>query len=243
MRYVTTPALLALYASFVSSLALAQTSSDPGYSGWGQAGSNSLYAGASFLNGQRPDEAKSGPERYQRIQGWLCYQLYGYYDKTRFDTLVGGEISAGFGYVTPESANPGRSPEPSDNWTRVHFRSEGAFDYALVHWSGAVAGRVVFGAGGGFEFGSSWYNRHSQAYPLILGRIQLFFGGSTGLHLAYHFIPITTDKWRDQEQSGEVLLSLRWFQLGAQVQYVRVVDALPQILAITNIGGVIGLLF
>jgi hypothetical protein len=119
MRHVMSPAVLALCASFMSSLALAQTSSDPGNSGWGQAGSNNLYAGASFLNGQRPDQSSSGPERYQRIQSWLCYQAYGYYDKTRFDTLVGGEISAGFGYVTRESANPRRSPEPSDNWTRV----------------------------------------------------------------------------------------------------------------------------
>jgi hypothetical protein len=245
MKRVPSAAGVALGVALTSTVLAADVSSDPAYNGWGRAGDHSVEAVVSLRDGRRPDASASAPERYQRFQGWVFYQYYAYHDKTRFDTLVGGEIGAGVGYVSPEVADPVRSPEPSKRWVPLHFRSEGAFDFAVVHWQGTIAGRLLFGAGAGFEIGSNWYSPTGQAYPLVLGRFQLFLGSSGGLHLTYHLVPITSDTWkkhpyRVMDHRGDALLSLGRYHLGAQVQYSRLAGALPRALTATTIGIVAG---
>jgi hypothetical protein len=248
VRLIACSWLVLLGASMASGPTLAGDVLDLTNAGWGRAGNNHLWASVSFLNGDRPVGTDGGVESYHRLQTWLMYQYYSYFDKTYLGTLVGGEISVGFGYVSPESANPSRQPEPSENWKPVHFKSEGAFDYALVHWDGLVAGRIVFGAGGGVELGSSWYSVNGNSYPLILGRMQLFFGDSVALHAKYQYVPITSDAARDtsyriQEHHAEAFVSYRHFYAGAQFQSVVVVVPKTGTLVANDIGAMIGALF
>ena len=248
MRRIACSWLVLLAISTASTTVLADEAEDADNAGWGHLGNNHLCANLSFLNGHRLASPDGGDESYHRLQTWLMYHLYGYFDRTYLGTLVGGEISVGFGYVSPETADPQRHPEPSENWKPVHFKFEGAFDYALVHWGGPVGGRIVFGAGGGFELGSSWYSVTGDTYPLILGRFQLFFGQAVAFDARYLYVPITSDAgrhtaFRVQEHKSEALLSYRHFYAGAQVQSVVVRVPDKGTFVANDFGAVIGAVF
>jgi hypothetical protein len=218
--------------------------------GYGHPGNNRLTLSASLMSGQRRgldavpvipvDPAAPVPstvtkEDYSRSAAWLSYEYYTYFSKTRFDTLVGMEFLGAVGFITPEVADPERKPEPHENWTKVHAQMDVAIDYALVHWGGGLPGRVVFGAGGGGEIGSYWHNEDAMAYPLLLGRVQLFPSQSLGVHLAYKWIPTTTGDYTVSDHRTEAAVALGSWQLGARFALTNV-DFAGQTLSTSSLG-------
>ncbi len=163
-------------------------------------------------------------EDYSQLAVWASYNYYTFWDKTRFDTLVGGEFSASVGYVSQETADPERKPEPTEDWSKFHAQMDWTFDYALVHWGGGLPGRVVFGAGAGGELGSYWYNKDASAYPLLRGRLQLFPNQSLGVHLGYRWIPTTTGDYTVREHLFDGAVNLQNWQVGARATLTQVLD-------------------
>ncbi len=134
---------------------------------------------------------------YKRTQYTLDFDVYGYWDATRFDTLIGAEFLMKFGVggvEKYEGVDPGSS--------KLYFRSDFAFDYGVVHWDGPVRGRVSFGAGAGMDFAPRWYGG-DRYYPQLVGRVQLWFG-DLGVHASWHHLPATSGGYNDREHRLEL---------------------------------------
>jgi hypothetical protein len=128
---------------------------------------------------------------YKRNGFGLDFDVLGFWDATRFDTLIGAEIRSQFGAYTAPKVEGATATE--NDKTHLFFRTDVAMDYGLIHWDGAIKGRVSGGAGFGFDInGGRWWTQSGRAYPLLLGRVQLQVG-AIGLHAAYHYIPTTTN--------------------------------------------------
>lgn len=148
-------------------------------------------------SGERPAggiQAVSGSsiptEKYDRKGFGLDFDLMGYWDATRFDTLLGAELLTKFGSYGAEKVD-GDSNAPDKNY--LMFRMDAAADYGLLHWDGPMKGRIAGGAGFGFDLdGGKWYAEKGRAYALLLARVQLQVG-SIGLHGSYHWVPTTTN--------------------------------------------------
>ncbi|MDX2056045.1 MAG: hypothetical protein SFV15_26825 [Polyangiaceae bacterium] len=251
---------LGLSLALIPNLAHATDLDDLDENGWGQAGVSRLALSAYRLSGTRPAApvapdlnqpvmpapgapTPSPTEDYSRTQAWLTYDLYGYFDKTRFNTLVGAELSAGLGFFTPEAADPERATEPSKDYSKIHARLDMAMDYAPIHWGGSLGGRWVFGAGFGGELGSSWYTDGARVYPLLLTRLQFFLGESSALHFAGHWLPSTSDANDVSELRLEGSYAIGSVDLGASLQR-PVVGGIPQgKLSATAMGLVLGYIF
>lgn len=133
---------------------------------------------------------------YKRTQYTLDFDMYGFWDATRFDSLIGAEFVAKLGVGGTEKFDSG------DGKSGLYFRSDFAFDYGVVHWDGDVRGRISFGAGAGMDFAPRWYGG-SRYYPQLLGRVQLWFG-DLGVHASWHHLPATTGTYNDREHRFEV---------------------------------------
>ncbi len=235
--------------------------------GYGHPGNNRLSVSGGMLEGERPwtpdgdvavdPNVNPNPvpptpvatplvepkEKYNRAVGWVTYEYYSFWDKTRFDTLVGTEFLVGAGYLTPEKADPERVIERSANWSKPHLKAEFAFDYAPIHWGGGLPGRLVFGLGAGAELGSYWQNEDGRTYPLVAGRAQLFPNQSFGIHLAYHWMPTCTGNYKVREHRYEATVALGSWQLGVHGTETRVLDASDTALMSRHLGGLIGYTF
>ncbi len=146
------------------------------------------------------------------------------------------------GYIGAEKADPVRQSEPSANWSKFHGRFEGAFDYALLHWQGGAAGRVVLGAGAGGELGSYWHTDGGRLYPILQSRLQLF-PGALALDLAYRFIPTTTGDNAVREHRFSACLGINSFRLGAEATLLKVRTPAQEWFDSTTLGGTLGIVF
>jgi hypothetical protein len=157
---------------------------------------NSARIGAFYgmLSGERPTAGVAGQaptESYTRRGFGVDFDVLGFWDATRFDTLLGAEFLAKFGSYGASKVEG--QPESGDDKSYVFFRMDAAADYGLLHWDGPVKGRISGGAGFGFDIdGGKWYADHGRAYALLLARVQLSLGGH-GLHGSYHWVPTTAN--------------------------------------------------
>ncbi len=130
-------------------------------------------------------------EDFKRTGVGVDLDLLGFWDATRFDTLIGAELVTKFGAYSAAKVDGATATE--NDKTHLFFRMDAAMDYGLIHWDGAIKGRISGGAGFGFDLnGGRWWTQSGRAYPMLLGRVQLGLGG-IGLHAAYHYIPTTTN--------------------------------------------------
>lgn len=143
--------------------------------------------------GDMPSAATDGPtlpsKGYKRNGFGVEVDMLGFWDATRFDTLLGAEFKSVFGSYA--SAKIDGEAESASDKNYLMFRLDAAADYGLLHWDGPIKGRISGGAGAGFDFdGGKWYASQGRAYTQLLGRVQLF-AGNLGLHASYHWIPGT----------------------------------------------------
>lgn len=155
---------------------------------WGRFG---VFYGT--LSGDRPAGPTSGPtiptRGYTRNGFGVDFDMLGFWDATRFDTLLGAELRASFGSYS--AAQLAGEPDSAAAKSYLTFRLDAASDYGLLHWDGSTKGRISGGAGFGFDLdGGKWYAPGGRAYPQLLARVQVLVGG-LGLHGAYHWIPGT----------------------------------------------------
>jgi hypothetical protein len=135
---------------------------------------------------------------YTRNRISLDFDLYGFWDATRFDTLIGAEFSTRFGTNGTEKFDGGL-PEGKGG---LFFRMDGAFDYGVVHWDGPMRGRIAFGAGAGMDFAGRWYGS-ARYYPMLVGRVQLWFG-DLGVHASWHHLPTVSGDYTQREHRFEL---------------------------------------
>jgi len=230
--------------------------------GWGKAGSLRLSLNPALVSGKRPGvppalmpnpmipavpatPTVAGPivEDYSRTQAWINFDYYGYFDKTRFDTLVGGEFTFGLGYFSAEAADPKRAKEPTEDYTKIHAKLDSAIDCAVIHWDGSMAGRVVIGAGFGGELGSSWYTDGGRVYPLLLSRFQLFLGETNALHFSAHWLPSTSDSRDVSNLRLEGSYALGGLDLGATLEHAIIKGGPESRLTTTSFGVLAGYIF
>lgn len=133
---------------------------------------------------------------YKRSQITLDLDLYGFWDATRFDSLIGAEFLMKVGLGGTEKFDWGNGKGG------LFFRTDFAADYGVIHWDGDVRGRISFGAGAGMDFAPRWYGG-SRYYPQLLGRVQLWFG-DLGVHASWHHLPATTGEYNDREHRFEL---------------------------------------
>ncbi len=157
------------------------------------------------------------------------FDIMGYWDATRFDTLIGGELSAKLGVHTNEKTDPEAKDDPKKDNSKIFLRMDMAADYALIHWGGSFRGRIAFGAGFGFDYDSpKWYTDGGRFYPLLIGRLQLWGGDAFGLHFAYHHVPTTANDKRIREHRFEGGLGMGALHAGLRFVMTRVLaDDVP----------------
>lgn len=156
--------------------------------------------------------------------------LMGFWDATRFDTLLGAEMKLQLGLLrgTPVPAKGGTqtNAEGAED-TRWFFRWDAAFDYGFVHFGAprGVHGRLAGGAGFGMDYDSGRFGtRGGRFYPLLLARAHLFLSEDFGGHLAYHYVPTTANDAKIREHRFELAGSLGALQAGVRYVLTRVYD-------------------
>jgi hypothetical protein len=74
-------------------------------------------------------------------------------------------------------------PYSNQDRSAYYFRSDAFFSYGLFRWNRGIRGRLVMGAGGGFEAAPRFRGGEGgEGYALLLGRLQLWPSESVGLH-------------------------------------------------------------
>ena len=138
----------------------------------------------------------SGDVDYTRKAALAEFRIGGFFEEDYFKTLVGAELQVALGYQGNDSYGaappPAMMPAPGAPATTApyvnptsgfYMRGDVAFTYALIRWNRALPGRVVMGAGGGFEAGPRLRGGEGgQGYALLFGRLQLWPSESVGLH-------------------------------------------------------------
>lgn len=138
----------------------------------------------------------AGDVDYTRQAGLAEFRIGGFLEEDYFKTLVGLELQVALGYqgsnsygaAPPRMAVPGEpaptnTPPYVDPTSGFFMRGDVSFDYALIRWSKLLPGRIVLGAGGGFEAGPRLRGGEGgQGYALLLGRLQLWPSEVVGLH-------------------------------------------------------------
>lgn len=155
--------------------------------------------------------------------------LMGFWDATRFDTLLGAEMKLQLGILrgTAVPAQGGPTSVDADDTARWFFRWDAAFDYGFVHFGvpRGVHGRLAGGAGFGMDYDSGRYGtRGGRFYPLLLARAHLFLSEGFGGHLAYHYVPTTANDAKIREHRFEAAGSIGALQAGVRYVLTRVYD-------------------
>jgi hypothetical protein len=171
----------------------------------------------------------------------LRCDLYGFLATTRYDTLLGGEVSLAAGARRADGADVwGESP-----W-KGFLRWDAAMDYAVLHWGGILPGRVVIGAGGGFDVdaGAS-YAKGGRVYPLVLGRLQLWPSDDLALHLSWHHLPVanTGTPWGVREHRFELSIASHDFSTTLRYTSTRILRDDRPSLSTSELGVMVGYAF
>jgi len=134
---------------------------------------------------------------FTRMGYGVDFDLLGFWDATRFDTLLGAEMLMKLGsYSAPKT-------DGVADKSFIFFRMDAASTYGLIHWDGAIKGRISGGGGFGFDLdGGRWWTESGRAYAFLLGRVQLQVG-NIGLHGSYHWVPTTTNEYFVREHRFE----------------------------------------
>ncbi len=215
-------------AAFAADSARLETHDSKGWiNAFGRVGG--YYALVSGEVPQSIDPVSGNPvgTKFKRSGPGIDFDLMGYWDKTRFDTLLGAEMKMQFGMLSgPDLAVGGREPNTSNRFT---FRWDAAFDYGLVHLGSkdGVRARLAGGAGFGADYdGGRSYNTGGRAYAILLARAHLFLTDDFGGHLAYHWIPTTTNDKRVREHRFEIAGSISALQAGLRydITYAYLAD-------------------
>lgn len=141
---------------------------------------------------------------------------HGFVQESKFGTLIGGELLHRAGLR-------GREPGyvSTDRPARFFTRTEVALDLSPIRWT---TGRLTFGGGAGADVDTGrWFPAWGRLYPIVVGRGHLFFS-PIGAHLAYHWIPNTTNASTLTEHRFELSLSYARLHLGARYAWTRVVE-------------------
>ena len=173
----------------------------------------------------------AGDVDYTRKGVELEYKIGGFFDEDYFKTLIGLEGQFALGYQGENefgAAPPPVTPVPGDpvppitpvapynnaDKSAVYLRVDALFTYGLLRWNTVVRGRVVMGAGGGFEAAPRFRGGEGgQGYALLLGRLQLWPSETTGLHFT---AATTVGSYR-----LEALGSLDGWTLGARARWLN----------------------
>jgi hypothetical protein len=152
-------------------------------------------------NGSRPDlpnQQGASAASFTRTGIGVDFDALGFWDATRFDTLLGAEMITKLGVYSAPKTDTGGGDR-----NYMFFRMDAASTYGLLHWDGSIRGRISGGGGFGFDFdGGRWWTQSGRAYAFLLGRVQLQVGG-IGLHGAYHWVPTTTNDYFVREHRFE----------------------------------------
>lgn len=176
-----------------------------------------VVRGSRPVGGGSANTASLGDESFERSGFGVDFDLMGYWDATRFKTLIGAEMTMKLGQYKGESTDAAAAEK--SYWM---FRWDAAFDYGLVHWDGPIKGRIAGGAGGGFDLdGGKWYASKGRMYPLLLARVQLWPGEKLGLHASYHHVPTTANDNLVREHRFEGAAGLGPLHAGLRLTITR----------------------
>jgi len=168
-----------------------------------------------------------GDVDYTRKAVLAEFRIGGFLEEDYFKTLIGLELQVALGYqgsnsygaAPPVAAIPGEpTPMPSapyvDPTSGFYMRGDATFDYGLVRWNKLIPGRIVLGAGGGFEAGPRLRGGEGgQGYAILFGRLQLWPAEVVGLHFTG---TTTVGSYR-----VEALGSIDGWTLGGRVRWVN----------------------
>jgi|GEM_PF-3889358 len=153
---------------------------------------------------------------YSRLGGGIGIDGGGFFDKTRFKTLVGFEGSAFFGYAKKPSydKNP-PATGPADDSGALILRTDGGPTYAFLHWKG---GHVTFLPGMGLSLdGGRVYG--SYAYFYVGARGSLSLGKDFDVSAQYVHVPGTTVSSKYiREHRLEAFANISSVSAGARLQ-------------------------
>ena len=141
----------------------------------------------------------SGDVDYTRTGAVAEFTVGGYFAEDYFKTLIGMEGQFALGYQGENSFGaapapivmPGQpvpvapaAPYSDADKSAYYLRMDGVFTYGLFRWNRVIRGRLVMGAGGGFEAAPRYRGGEGgEGYALLLGRLQLFPSETMGIHL------------------------------------------------------------
>jgi len=190
----------------------------------------------------------AGDVDYTRKAGLAEFRIGGFFEEDYFKTLIGLELQVALGYQAsnaygaappPAMTMPGEpTPAPSapyvDPTSGFYMRGDVAFTYGLVRWRSILPGRVVLGAGGGFEAGPRLRGGEGgQGYALLFGRLQLWPSDLLGLHLT---AATTVGSYR-----LEALGSIDGWTLGARARFIN--PARDDLTQERQLEAIVGLMF
>ena len=189
----------------------------------------------------------SGDVDYTRQAVLAEFRIGGFFEEDYFKTLVGLELQVALGYQGGNSYGaappPAMMPVPGqaapaapyvDPTSGFYMRGDVAFTYGLIRWKRVLPGRVVMGAGGGFEAGPRLRGGEGgQGYALLFGRLQLWPSESVGLHLT---AATTVGSYR-----LEALGSIADWTLGARARFTS--PARDDLTQERQLEAIVGLMF
>ena len=174
----------------------------------------------------------SGDVDYTRKGAQLEYRIGGFFEEDYFKTLIGLEGQFGLGYqgdnsfdtvpapvVMPVPGAPAMPPVAAvqpygSGGSAFYLRCDAAFTYGLFRWKKVLPGRIVMGAGGGFEYAPRFRGGEGgEGYALLLGRLQLWPSETVGIHLT---AATTVGSYR-----LEALGSIDGWTLGARARWLN----------------------
>jgi hypothetical protein len=173
--------------------------------------------------GTRPDDDGFGAAGdFKRSGVGVDFDYYGYWDQTRFGTLIGAEFKSTLGLHKAEVLREPAPGNESVDANRLFFRMDAAFDYGLLHWDSPIKGRIAGGAGFGFDIDGGRSYAAVRAYPLLLARAQLWPNDSFSLNGAYYYVPTTgSERVAIREHRFEGSIGVSMLQVGLRVELTR----------------------
>jgi len=140
----------------------------------------------------------SGDVDYTRKGAGIEYRVGGFFEEDYFKTLIGLEGQFALGYqgenaygaapaVVPMAGEPvppaTTAPYSNQDKSAYYVRADALFTYGLLRWNRVIRGRLVMGAGGGFEAAPRFRGGEGgQGYGILLARLQLWPSEAVGLH-------------------------------------------------------------
>jgi opacity protein-like surface antigen len=180
--------------------------------------------------GTRPADVGFGAAGDFKRSGFgVDFDYYGYWDETRFGTLIGAEFKTSLGLHRAEVLKDPAPGNESVDANRLFLRMDAAFDYGLVHWDAPIKGRIAGGAGLGFDIDGGRSYAATRSYAILLARAQLWPNDSFSLNGAYYYVPTTgSSNVVIREHRLEGSLGFSSLQVGLRIELTRAkVDPAP----------------